>query len=74
MRSTDDDTAAGLSRHLHRSHVARTMAVMAGPWSLDKLAAVAGETEARLRGYVDAACYTCSRTETSSLILCTASG
>ena len=27
---------------------------MAGPWSLDKLAAVAGETEPRLRGYVDA--------------------
>lgn len=54
MRSTDDDTAAGLSGHLHRSHVARTMAVMAGPWSLDKLAAVAGETEPRLRGYVDA--------------------
>ena len=26
---------------------------MAGPWSLDKLAAVSGETEGRLRRYVD---------------------
>jgi adenylate cyclase len=54
MRSTDDDTAAGSHGSLHRSLVARTMAVMAGPWSLDKLAAVAGEPEARLRGYADA--------------------
>src|SRR4029450_5132879 len=54
MRSTDDGTAAGSHGSLHRSLVARTMAVMAGPWSLDKLAAVAGETEARLRGYADA--------------------
>src|SRR5882757_3349986 len=30
------------------------MALMAGPWSLDKLAAVAGETEGRIRWYVDA--------------------
>jgi adenylate cyclase len=30
------------------------MAVMAGPWSLDRLAAVAGETEDRIRRYVDA--------------------
>ena len=30
------------------------MASMAGPWSLDKLAAVAGENERRLLGYADA--------------------
>jgi hypothetical protein len=30
------------------------MAVMAGPWSLDRLAAVAGETEGRIRWYVEA--------------------
>ena len=30
------------------------MAIMAGPWSLDKLAAVAGEPEDRLRRYADA--------------------
>jgi adenylate cyclase len=30
------------------------MAAMAGPWSLDKLASVAGETEDRIRQYVDA--------------------
>jgi adenylate cyclase len=29
------------------------MAVMAGPWSLDKLAAAAGETERRLRWFAD---------------------
>jgi adenylate cyclase len=30
------------------------MAVMTGPWSLDKLATVAGETEERIRRYIDA--------------------
>jgi adenylate cyclase len=30
------------------------MTVMAGPWSLDQLAAVAGETEGRIRWYVEA--------------------
>jgi class 3 adenylate cyclase/YHS domain-containing protein/DNA-binding transcriptional MerR regulator len=35
------------------------MAVMAGPWSLDKLAAVAGETEGRIRWYVEAGLLHC---------------
>lgn len=30
------------------------MALMAGPWSLDRLAELAGEPESRLRGYLDA--------------------
>jgi adenylate cyclase len=30
------------------------MALMAGPWSLDRLAEVAGEPASRLRGYLDA--------------------
>ena len=30
------------------------MAVMAGPWSLDKLAAAAGETDDRIRRYIGA--------------------
>jgi adenylate cyclase len=55
MRSTDDDTVhPGLTGRPDGSHVARTMAVMAGPWSLDKLASVTGETESRLRAYIDA--------------------
>lgn len=32
----------------------RTTPAVPGPWSQDKLAAVAGETEARIRGYADA--------------------
>ncbi|BBZ15988.1 hypothetical protein [Mycolicibacterium gadium] len=37
-------------------HGHRTNPTLAGsvPWSLDKLAALAGETEAHIRGYADA--------------------
>lgn len=55
MPSTEDNNVRpGLTGRSDDSHVARNMAVMAGPWSLDKLAAVTGETESRLGTYIDA--------------------
>jgi hypothetical protein len=46
------------------------MTSMAGPWSLDKLAAAAGETERRIHLYIDMGCCTGKTMETLRRIPC----
>ena len=54
MHSTPDEhNQPTLSQSPDRGRIAPASAAV-GPWSLDKLAAVAGETEARLSEYADA--------------------
>lgn len=55
MGSTrDEHDPPGLSSNPEHGRTAHPAPGVSGPWSLDKLAAVAGESEARLRDYADA--------------------
>lgn len=43
-----------VSRRPGQGHRTHPTPAVSGPWSLDKLAALAGETKAHIRGYADA--------------------